>query len=66
MMSKSLNEKIECYYTREARVALAELERVGFEKDLAVAVLEQIWTEDAIYDIGDSDYGTEAPWMSNE
>lgn len=48
---KYLNEKIECYFTPDARKALSELERAGFEKDLAVAVLEQLWTEEAIYDI---------------
>lgn len=57
-----LNEKIECYFTPEAKQALKEMERAGFEKDLAVAVLEKLWTEDAIYDVP----GVEAVWMSNE
>jgi hypothetical protein len=54
---KSLNEKIECYFTPEAARAIDELQAVGLDRDLAVSVLETLWTEEAIYDLEGESHG---------
>lgn len=46
-----LNEKIWCYLTADASKAMKELIGIGLDEDLALAVLERLWPEDAIYDI---------------
>jgi hypothetical protein len=50
-----VNDKILCYLTQAADQAVQELIAVGLDRDLALAVLEQLWPEDAIYEIPGQD-----------
>ncbi len=48
----NLNDKIMCYLTPEAATALATMEKdFGFDRDLAISVLEGFYGE-AIYTLG--------------
>ena len=48
----NLNDKHLCYLTSEAAEALTKMERdFGFDRDLAIGVLEGFYGE-AIYDLG--------------
>jgi hypothetical protein len=44
-------EKYLCYLTEEANRARLMLIDLGLEPDLALAVLEQLWAEDEIYEL---------------
>jgi hypothetical protein len=50
-MSLRMNQQILCYLTEDANSALKELCSLGMDEDLALAFLEQVWPEHAIYDI---------------
>jgi hypothetical protein len=50
-----VNEKILCYLTPDAHHAVEELVGVGLDQDLAFAVLESLWPEDAIYDVPEAE-----------
>lgn len=56
-MKKAINEKIFCYLTPEADKAVAELMAIGLDVDLALAVLEKLWPEAAIFELGDEQHG---------
>lgn len=57
----ALNQKIICYLSEDANRAIAELASLGMDEDLALAVLEQLWPESAIYDIPNESV---EPWKS--
>lgn len=46
-----MNEKILCYLTDDANRVVQMLKEAGFDEDLALAFLERLWPEQAIYDI---------------
>lgn len=52
-----LNDKLECYFTEAAAKVIQDMVKIGFDKDLAVSVLETLWTEEAIYDLEGADDG---------
>ena len=50
-----LNRKIRCYLTNSADEAIDVLLASGIkDEDLALAVLEKLWPEEAIYELEDS------------
>lgn len=50
-MSLSINRKMSCYLTEDANKALVEIVAIVKDDDLALAVLEKLWPEEAIYSI---------------
>jgi hypothetical protein len=55
-----MNDKIWCYLTAEADKAVKGMIGLGLDADLALSVLEQLWPEQAIYDIPmDGDEGSD-------
>lgn len=54
----SLLRKEWCYLTPAAETALLLLQSHGVQdRDLALEVLERLWSDDLIYSIGDDDDG---------
>jgi hypothetical protein len=51
MNSPGLNDKILCYLTPEANAALKEMVAAGFDQDLALSILEQLWPEESIFEL---------------
>jgi hypothetical protein len=50
-MNKSINEKYLWALTPEALKHIEDFERAGMDKDLAIAVLEQLLPADEIYEL---------------
>lgn len=46
-----LNEKIFCYLSEDAANIVGHMVATGWDKDLALAFLEQWWDEKDIYDL---------------
>jgi hypothetical protein len=55
MNAPGLNDKLLCYLTDEAAEKVAMLTALGLDQDLAISVLEQLWKEEEIYAIQESD-----------
>lgn len=51
--NKHIYSSTECYLSPLAKQAIDELMIQGMDKDLAINLLEQVWPESAIYDLGE-------------
>lgn len=58
MTQALINAKTQCYLSPMAEAAVANLvDRWKFDRDLAIAVLEEIWPDTAIYQLEDDEHG---------
>lgn len=46
-----MTEKILCYLSPQAELAMGEMSRLGFDVDLALAFMERLCSEDEIYEL---------------
>lgn len=52
---ETINKKLECYWSPMAKKAVeAMMTEYGMDRDLAISCLEQIWPEEAIYNIDET------------
>lgn len=56
-MSAGLNDKLLWALTPEAEHTINEMVSAGFDRDLALSILEQLWKEDAIYSLPEKEDG---------
>ena len=57
MNTPRIHDKIEWALTKEAQDTVALMEQAGFDRDLAISVLEQLWSEDAVYELDEDGCG---------
>jgi hypothetical protein len=55
--TKLINEPILCYLTPAARGAILTLTELGWDTDLALSFIEQVWAEHEIYSLDEPDHG---------
>jgi len=55
MSTPGINDKLLWALTEKAQGAVALMQARGMDRDLAVAVLEQIWPEGEIYELPSDD-----------
>jgi len=53
MNIKRIHEKTEWALTKDAKELVKTMESVGFDRDLAISVLEQCMGEEAVYELPD-------------
>jgi hypothetical protein len=46
-----MNDKILCYLTDNAALVVSTMVECGLDQDLALSMLEQLWSEEDIYDL---------------